>query len=216
MKKTCLLIMLLIGCESNVYQMIKNDDGSVYRLNQKTGEMVLIKDTKIIDLKQEREWREAEEIELKSMAVAKAWEPETIPGTDLGTIAQTSWRDGKVYLKVYLKPYQPLHKFYEKLRYLDGYTHPDPQILFQKRKEYARISQFHITYIFTDADGLTIWEHPVLLSSFTRTVDEDGVPSYLSYETNGPMAKADYRATRGVSIKWNIDTKYITSVEKRD
>ncbi|MBL7081593.1 MAG: general secretion pathway protein GspB [Candidatus Omnitrophica bacterium] len=45
------LILLLSGCEQNQYQMIKNKEGTIYRLNKKTGEIAIINDKKVLPLK---------------------------------------------------------------------------------------------------------------------------------------------------------------------
>jgi len=54
--KTCFFVLmccaLLIGCEQDPsYQIVKNEDGSFYRLNSKTGEMLMIDGQDTIALK---------------------------------------------------------------------------------------------------------------------------------------------------------------------
>ena len=45
-----LLTIFLFGCEQNPYQITKGEDGLIYRLNRKTGEMAVIKDNEVVPL----------------------------------------------------------------------------------------------------------------------------------------------------------------------
>jgi hypothetical protein len=177
---------IFIGCEQSPYQITKSEDGTVYRLNKKTGELFVIKDNKLIPL-------ETPEMEQAKKALDKVleepidWGEYEITGKDIMVKLKTAWRDGKIYYECIAFPYKALDRFY-RLRYSDS-----QQFLLQK-----------FTIGLHDKNNFLIKEIPIYIKDMTILIGGKGERDALGLNSNVELSRNDYENISVCSVGWNL------------
>jgi hypothetical protein len=198
MKKLLVLFLIFLfflsSCEQNPYQLVKGENGTVYRLNKKTGQISIIKDDKVIDL-ETPEAIAVKKIREKTLEELKEWGERQIPGKKLYVKLETSWRENKLLYKFTAYPYESLKAILSS-KNLDYYTA-------------LQRSQQKFIIELLDKNGFVIKEIDIKLWEMTRIVDEEGNPIEMVMNSQIDCSKEIYESINDYSIKWSLEIKLI-------
>ncbi|MDD8018870.1 MAG: hypothetical protein PHP42_10895 [Bacteroidota bacterium] len=113
----------------------------------------------------------------------KSWPTITLPSVDSVKLnLKTCWREGKMYYILNVAPYTYRLK--------------------TAKESYLSSSKF--TLEMTDANGFSLLQVPILLSSMTRIVDEKGEPMYITANDNTLCTSETYLTLANWSCIWNF------------
>lgn len=177
-----LVIFLSSGCiqndDSRNYQML-SINGDVYRLNQKTGEIVSFGKDGI--QKYDNEYinsRFQSKSDVNDLRVESGL---TFPESSgqLWMRVQYKWRNDKIMYRLSFGPYS------DKLR--EKMTRND-----------------NISVMFHDKDYFAVANADILLNSFARVVDENGEVAYLRSEGEVSCSKDDYELVSSINTSWSF------------
>jgi len=181
--------------ESENYQLIEGKNGEIYRIDKKTGEMVVIKNNKIIPIELAESQIDRELLE-KKLQEPIDWHEIQIPGKRLKTNLVMSWRDNKIYYKFNIYPYQSLLKI-EALR----------------KDDYRKYLTQKITISLLDKNGFLIKEIDIYLKEMTYVVDDKNNITHKSINSNLNFDKNDYIAIANYTIAWYLEDNLIPDCE---
>jgi hypothetical protein len=175
------LVILHTGCDggdkSGPYELLKADNGLVYRINKASGQVSLIAGTQVTTLD---EWGGTKNGEPKR-SYLRNW-PETTMNQlgDLSLVLKTTWRDGTLLYVLRACPYAGR--------------------LEAERNSKTSAARFNLN--FNDADGFQVLSIPVEVAEMTRELDEKGVPSALSVNSSTSCTVGTYESIKGWSAGW--------------
>ncbi len=212
-----LLFSFSSGCEkkqesSNPYQLMNSDDGRLYRLNKKTGHIVILEGNKIIPLEVERRTKaipdkpevvvdtpdlkqdvtplqvNPPEI-IKTEKHVKHWDDEQLRGKNLKVSFESSWLDNKFSYVLEAHPYSSLKKMLDKKESDVYYQH--------------KWHGFVIKLI--DQNEQTVKIVPVKLWDMSKTLDDQG--KFLSLKTDSQieLLEDEFIRITGYKVDWKLD-----------
>ena len=172
--------LLLTGCSKNEsrYEMLRIENGAI-RIDNKTGEMVLVKNdgsplkvnTDVI--KEESEFD-------ADLAEVKQFDEYRLPNAKKGIklLIQYRWMNGRMDYRLNVSPYSE-------------------ELNASLRQEGTRI-----TIIFLDKDLFEIKKFDAPLANLIKLVDKTGVPTKWEAENFIPMTKAEFKRINDVTYSW--------------
>jgi len=192
-----LLLTFICGCENNPfnqekYQMVEGKDGKIYRLNKLTGEMIAIKDNKIIVL-ETPEARRVQNVQNSRLEEPIEWGESRISGKKLKVKLRTCWRDGKLYYNFKAFPYRSLRAMYYK----------------EKNETYYGQKWFGFTIKLLDTNNFVLSSISIKMWDMTRLVNEEGIETGLSSDSNISFSRKEYESIASYSIGWTLDDDII-------
>ena len=192
---------LLVGCEYNPfeqspYQIIKDEDGKIYRLDKKTGKMAVIKDNKVMPLETPESTYTKESRE-KLLEEPKEWGDQRISGKKLKVAVRTNWRSGKLNYALRVFPYSSLEKIFRKLENVSRYN----------TTYRYRTQNFIIN--FYDKNSFKIKSITVSMWDMTRIVNKNGEVIELSIKSSVACSQRDYLSIADSSVTWILDEERI-------
>lgn len=190
-----LLVTSLLGCGQERYKITEGKDGKAYRLDKKTGEMVLIEDNKIIPL-ETVESKRAKRTHEKILENPIEWGEVQIPGHNLKVKLKTSWRESKLYYEFTVFPYSSLERIYNK-KESDPYYGVD----------------YGFTIGLVDKNSFVIIKIPISLWIMDKFVNESGEISGLLINSNIGLSKDEYEAMATYSPGWILDNEFMADVD---
>lgn len=191
-----LLLIIILGCEQDKFQMVKGGDGRTYRLNKRSGEMSLINANEIIPLETPQS-KEIKQILDKTLENPINWEVIQIPGKNLNVKLITSWREHRLYYQLIVFPYTSLEGIYNK-----------------KENEPSYGLSYGFTIELVDKNGFVIKSIPISLWFMTKTVDNVGEPIQVSINSNIELSKSEYKAIASYAPAWALDMELIPSEDR--
>lgn len=200
------LNVFLLGCEynpfeQNKYQIIKNEDGKVYRLNKKTGEMAMIENGKVVPLENNKELGLVEKSKDLVLPEPIDWGEWVIPYKGLKIQLRTNWRNDSLCYQLKVFPYYLLAKMFDKS---------------EKDDQYRRI-WYGFVIKFLDKEGFLIKEIPVKLWDMERIVNHEGEEIALALNSSDFCTKEDYFSIETYEVVWLLDDILIPNIiEKED
>jgi hypothetical protein len=227
MKKSLVFLffsIFLAGCEKpQEFDIIKNNDGSFYRLNKKTGEMAQIKDgviTQIKDQKTIEEEQQSAESQVSQLAELKNWPVLSIPKKSFFIDTGTNWRNDQINISVKISPKEALEKLENKVKILfsqyselyDKYNRSGFSTQSSISAEINKINEkleslnnSSITLTAFDKAGMPITKFDIKVRALTETHDDNNQIAYYSCQLSNKLSKEDYLAIDGISLGWNIE-----------
>lgn len=191
-----LLLIIILGCEQDKFQMVKGGDGRTYRLNKRSGEMSLINENEIIPLETPQS-KEMKQILDTTLEDPIDWGAIQIPGKNLNVKLITSWREGKLYYQFIVSPYASLEGIYNK-----------------KENEPSYGLNYGFTMELVDKNGFVIKSIPISLWFMTKTVNNIGEPIQVSINSNIELSSSEYKAITSYTPIWSLDMELIPSEAK--
>ena len=193
------LAVLACGCEVNneqkphtklipKYQIVKDDEGNVYRLNSETGDMVKVVSDMLKPIKSpEQQNREKNKKDMLLQPID--FSPITIGDGLINVDLQTIWKEGNIYYIFNVSPYKVFNKMTE---------------IYSTKYNYKN-KWFGFTIIFLDENGFELGKKDVNLWSMTNVVDEEG--NYVNKQEKGnfSMTQQAYESILSYSVGWNLD-----------
>ncbi|MFH1692096.1 MAG: hypothetical protein ABIC68_05985 [Candidatus Omnitrophota bacterium] len=186
-----IISIFLLGCEQDKYQMIKGEDGKIYRLDKRTGEMVVVKNNEISSL-ETVESKKFKKLLEGTLETPVDWPVMQMSGKDLHMRLRTSWREGRLYYQFMVAPYASLERICDK-------NEKDP---------YYGLN-FGFTISLLDNNGFVIKEIPIRLLTMHRIVDDNGNAMSLSENSSLELHKGEYEAMAGYSPTWLLDVNLV-------
>ena len=177
-------LLLSQSCSpDDLYEVKEDESGRMIRLNKRTGEVAIIGSDALRILKSTDEIEaeaEAERLTEAALREPKRWPPQEVKqiGVDTATLI-TSWRDGKLYYQLVLRP---VPKKYEENRFKDGIS-------------------FFVGLV--DGAGFTIKEIRIPLAEFSNTLGADGEIVSIKVNTSISCSKNDYTMMEAWSPEWS-------------
>ncbi len=219
-----LVLMCLIGCDkspeslSSHYQLMKAVDGSVYRLNKKTGQVSVIKGDEIVAIKSVNSKPEvkaaetsakkdqAEEENLDSMPEKqqlqvnnvqvdyseenmKDWSEQQFHGKNLKVKFRSAWKDGVLQYEFEAYPYLSLKKMLDKKE----------EDVYYQRKWHGFVIKL------VDEEGVIINVIPIKLWNMARTMDNKGRFEAMVTKDKMELPEDEYIRITGYSLDWKLD-----------
>lgn len=207
MKKLFLLIivsaLLFSGCGKVIhgwdYQMIKGDDGNVYRLNRTTGELFVLEGGTLRLVSAEPPSADKASFEMLSGAFSSGMDPSEdyseleeakefgktqMPGERLWSDFKTSWREGNLFFVFEVFPHSSLEGLYE-----------------NRKSNYAefRVSLF-------DENEFVLQEIRILLTEMQEVCGADGKPEKVVFSSSLPFSAEAYKDIVGYSVWWRLSS----------
>lgn len=221
-----LALILIFGCENRFseqeanYQIMTTNEGSIYRLNKKTGQVALIKGDKIVPLKvsedkggeqpqkdspqQPDSISDAEQTQhLVSEKVAKKmqlWHEKQFSGKNLKGVLKTRWEDDKLYYSFEVYPYSSLKRMLDK---------KDDDIYYQ-RKWHGFIVKL------LDKKGTVVKQIPIKLWEMARTFDKNGKYASVLKKGDLDLTGLNYERIEDYNVEWKLDRVIIPDYKFRD
>jgi len=189
MRKFIAIFVLLLSflcCKQSNYEIIKGEDGSIYRLNNKTGEMVVLRGDKSVPVETPESLREKREKE-KLLSEPKIMRETQVPGRQIFVKLITSWRGNLMNYKFFAYPYMHLTD--------------------AKSPTYLRY-EFNVS--LCDKNGFTVKTINIPLTDMIITVDDNGNPIFLDKSSSIDCDLEEYEAIESYSISWKLPPVHIS------
>lgn len=180
-----LFIMLLFsGCDSNQYQIVTAQDGSLYRFDKKTGELSAVAEGK----------KPAKKIEnIQPLDKPSDWKESVYPGKNLRVKLETVWRENKLCYKFSVTPYKSLERIFEK-----------------KKQDYVySLMKPGFTVELVDKNGFMVKDIKITLWNMARVPAKDGSREELVMNAQIDCTKDSYMSIGGYNVKWQLDSDLI-------
>ena len=179
-----MIIFMLSGCDSNQYQIVTGSDGSLYRFNRKTGELLLAES-------QRSGIKSTENESLLDKPVN--WKESRFPAKNLKARLETVWRENKLCYKFSVYPYKSMERIFAKKKQDYIYSIMKPG--------------FNIELI--DRNGFMVKEIKINLWNMTKVMGDDGLEKELTMNSQIDCTKQSYRSIGGYTIKWLLEPDLI-------
>jgi len=205
------IYLLISGCNwlTNDYQIITHDN-TVYRLNTRTGELIIINNDKSIekycnDYIKDVFSDKSQVIRIKNASFSyspfnelKSYK-DYFPGSSkqMWTLLKYKWRNNEILFNYEFGPYsEELDKIIEKR------FRKDPPIT--EEDIFDRIFPEKLTLHFIDEDGFDITSIIIELQDFLRIYDENGQIHHWKCDGSLECSLIDYIAISGYEISWSL------------
>lgn len=163
------LSLMLTGCRYDMTANLTENGGQVYRLDRLTGDLSAVDDGALKPIATASN----NSMELPTNLTGSE---QDLSGTGAKATFEGKWRDGKLFYKVDLSPYNKL--------------------------TYARDNSGSITVIFLDADNYEVEKFSLNLSQMIAVVNESGAKESLNYTGRKAMSRSDFEAVGSWQISW--------------
>ena len=178
------IALFLSGCDSNQYQIVTAQDGSLYRFNKKTGELSVVMEGKKVAKKRENS---------QPLDKPSDWKELRCPGKDLKVKLETVWRENKLCYRFSVMPYTSLARIFEK-----------------KKQDYVySLMKPGFTVELVDNNGFMIKDIKINLWSMTKVPLKEGAGEELVMNAQIDCTKDSYMSIGGYNVKWQLDTDLI-------
>lgn len=171
-----LLALIVVFLFSFKYKMVSTDN-NVYRINQITGDVKLIKGTRFVDI--DKMSKRSGSSQLRTM------EEITLPKNNLNCKLEILWRNDNLYYTFSASPYNGSLKKVREGSYYESINKGFDIQLYDENK-------FVIAHI------------PVKINDMTAIVDEQGKPAELQQKGKINMSYEDMKLIKDWSTTWNF------------
>ncbi len=226
MQKRALLILLffLTSCDKlpdsreSVYQLMKSADGSIYRLNKRTGQVSVIRGEEIVPIKasklksplkepkvgiekeqpketppsvpQSKPQTLSADVQINYDAeILKDWNEQQFSGKNLKVRFKSFWRNGVLYYEFEAYPYLSLKKMLDK---------KEKDVYYQKKWHGFIVK-------LVDEEGIVIKVIPIKLWDMARTLDNKGRFEGMVIKEKIELPEDEYIRITGYNIDWKLD-----------
>ncbi len=219
-----IIFLYLTSCDrlpdsrESYYQLMKAADGSVYRLNKKTGQVSVIKGDEIVPIKaakpkpelkpakispekgqpievsqsilQSKTSESADNVQVNYSAEnMKDWSEQQFQGKNLKVRFKSAWQDGVLHYEFEAYPYLSLKKMLDKKE----------EDVYYQRKWHG----FVIKLI--DEEGVIIKVIPIKLWDMARTTDNKGRFESMVIKEKIELPEDEYIRITGYNLDWKLD-----------
>ncbi|MFH1093544.1 MAG: hypothetical protein V1739_05235 [Candidatus Omnitrophota bacterium] len=218
-----LLLFLLTSCDKlpaaqeSQYQLMKAVDGSVYRLNKKTGQVSVIKGDEIVPIKPAQSKPEVKPAETnpekeqpkedpQSILPAstplpvnihvdytaeemKDWSEQQFQAKNLKVRFKSAWQSGVLHYEFEAYPYLSLKKMLDKKE----------EDVYYQRKWHGFVIKL------VDEEGVIINVIPIKLWDMARTIDNKGKFESLVIKNKIELPEDEYIRITGYNLDWKLD-----------
>lgn len=169
-----LILLVFILC-SFKYKLVSSN-GEFYRINEITGEVQQIRGTRFIAIDK------LKDINKLQLGRLKEWETQKIgKNSNIDVNIKTVWRNGRLYYKVVVTPYDKIEKI--------------------QKKNYIEAFDTGIAVIFKDKDNFTIKEVNLAFRNMTHGISTNS----LSVSDSIELSYEDMKYVDDIAISWRFE-----------
>lgn len=168
------VIFICIGLCSFKYKLVTSN-GEFYRINEITGEVQQIRGTRFIAIDK------LSDIKKLQLGQLKEWGTQNIgKNADLDVDIKTIWRNGKLYYRVEVTPYDKVEEL--------------------QKKNYSNAYGASITIALLDKDNFTIKEIPITFREMIHGISTNNLQISDSIE----LSYEDMKYVDDISVSWKF------------
>lgn len=179
-----LFSIILFSCKSDRYELSKDEQGRIIRLDKETGAISIVDGERLLPVKtpeQQESEAVAARAKEKALGEPKQWSDQDFKQIGITKASLTTkWIDGTLWYKLELQPIP--RNFYE------SYT----------------AGQAPFVLKFKDSSGFELVKVDLYKSAFESYVDENGKRVALSANSSTPCTRSVYEELVGWGLTWKF------------
>jgi len=199
--------MFLSACDflggNNRYELSKDAAGNTVRLDKRTGEIAVIKDGQIRQLKDAAQAEAERKAQFAQLEQLKSWPTADLSSIDVQAALATSWRGDKMYYSFSLSSLPEAKEIQAWFALPQDKRESLPKYDADKRAQELNraIQRGPFSVELSDANDFVIQQFSV--GTLTRLVDDKGLPNALEAKASIAMSAEDYNRIKRWNVRWH-------------